>query len=448
MTPRWAISLLLLLAPALADAQLAPDAPELAARGASPVGTQSLVLTDPDRVDVLSPAGEGGFRRTARTLPIEVWYPASAAARNAQHITYTMPAPFLGGRKSDPAQRLSFAGRAARAAAPAAGRFPLVVLSHGYNNRAVGWSDLAENLASKGYVVVAVEHGDVDPAVAGSRQGSFLSVLVNRSADQRFVIREVARLAQHDRSGVFAHVDASRLALAGYSMGGYGALASAGAGYDPASPLMAMMPKGLLAGSTEADARPVPGLKALILFGPWGGAPATRMWTRAALSHVTAPTLVIDGDRDDVVDFKGGVRWLFDGLIGADRHLLVYREARHNIAMNEAPASVADDYLYIDKFNEPVWRKDRMLAINAHMITAFLDLQLKGINDRASYLNVPVPVADDGVWPLKEGEASGAALAQPTGTTAGYWRGFHRRWALGLEMHHQKPAKGGAHGTR
>lgn len=448
MMRRWIIGMLLLVAPSVASAQLARDAPELAPRGAAPVGTQSLVLSNPDGIDVTKPGGAGGFTRGARMLPIEVWYPATAVAAGPQRVTYTMPAPFLGGRKSDPNLRLSFAGQAARDAAPAAGRSPLVVLSHGYNNRAVGFSDLAENLASKGYVVVAIEHGDLDPAVAGSPQASFFSVLVNRSADQRFVIAEVARRAGHDRDGVFAHVDAARLALAGYSMGGYGAIASAGAGYDPKSPLMALLPKGVLAGSMEADDAPVPNLKALILFGPWGGAPTSRVWTAQSLAKIAAPTLMIDGSRDDIVDYAGGVRWLFDGMTGADRYLLTYREARHNIAMNAAPASVANDYLYIDKFDEPVWRKDRILAINAHMITAFLDLHLKGIADRASYLNVPTPIADDGTWPLKDGEASGATLAQPTGPTATYWRGFHRRWALGLELDHKTPAEDRAHGTR
>ena len=453
MMTRW-IAGLLALAATPVGAQLpdtspvAADAPELAPRGALPVGTQTMTFTDRARADVTKPDGAGGFARGPRALPVTIWYPADAAAQDRQRVTYTMPAPFLGGRKSDPDLRLSFNGRAARDAAPAAGRFALVILSHGYNNRAVGFSDLAENLASKGYVVVAIEHSDIDPATTASPQISFLDVLINRSADQRFVIAEVARRAQRERDGVFAHVDAANMALAGYSMGGFGAIASAGAGVDPAAPLMAMMPKGLLAGSMEADDTPVPGLKALILFGAWGGAPTSRMWTPAALARITAPTLMIDGDRDDIVDYANGTRWLFDAMTASDHYLLTYREARHNIAMNAAPDSVANDYLYIDKFDEPVWRKERILAINAHMMTAFLDWHLRGIADRAGYLNVPTPIADDGTWPLGDGEASGAQVAQPTGTTATYWRGFHRRWALGLELHHRRSAGDGAHGTR
>ncbi len=445
---RQVVSLLLLSAllhaSTTAQAELPADAPELATRGAWAVGTQSVTLIDPDRLDVLKPDGVGGYHRHARTLPIEIWYPAVRAPKGSQRITYSMPAPFLGGRKSNPAQRLSFAGQATRGAKPVAGHFPLVVLSHGYNNRAVGFSELAENLASKGYVVIAIEHGDLDPAIAGSRRASFSQVLVDRSADQRFVIAEVRRRAASAHHGVFAIIAADEIALAGYSMGGYGAIASAGAGYDPKSPLMAALPKALMAGSMEGEHQPVPGLKALILFGPWGGSPATRMWSHAALGRISAPALVIDGDHDDVADYANGVHWLFDRMVQSDRYFLTYREARHNIAMNAAPASVADDYLYIDKFNEPVWRKDRILAINAHMITAFLDLHLKRMSDRAGYLNVPTPAADAGSWPLGEGEVSGAQLAQRTGASANYWRGFQRRWALGLELVHRSSANGTA----
>ncbi|TPG13207.1 alpha/beta hydrolase family protein [Sphingomonas oligophenolica] len=430
------------------EGQLPVDSPELAARGASPVGTQTIILIDPDRADVLEPDGVGGFKHHARKLPIEIWYPAVSAAKDVQQVTYTMPAPFLGNRKRKRVVRLSFPGKAARNAEPAVGHFPLLILSHGYNNRAIGFSDLAENLASKGYVVVAIEHGDVDPVIAGSRRASFTQVWVDRSADQRFVIAEIRRRTASSYKGVFEHIDADKLALAGYSMGGYGAIATAGAGYDPKSSLMAQLPKAMMAGSLEDDDKPVPGLRALILFGPWGGSPATRMWSPAALSKISAPALIIDGDRDDVADYANGVHWLFDRMAQSDRYLLSYREARHNIAMNAAPASVSDDYLYIDKFNEPVWRKDRILAINAHMITAFLDLHLKGISDRAGYLNVPAPIADDGTWLLSEGEVSGDQLAKPTGSSATYWRGFHRRWALGLELAHVSPAKTHGQQTR
>ena len=251
MNRSWIICVITLFAPLLTVsevlAQLPADAPELAARGTAPVGTQSIILIDHDRGDLLQSDGAGGFEHRPRELPIEIWYPAVTGRKSAQHVSYSMPAPFLVGRKSDPTIRLRFDGEATRGVRPAPGRFPLVLLSHGYNNRAVGFSNLAENLASKGYVVVAIEHGDVDPAIAGSRLASFAQVLVNRSADQRFVIGEVRRRTNSASVGVFAHINANDVALAGYSMGGYGAITSAGAGLDPKSPLMSQLPKALVA---------------------------------------------------------------------------------------------------------------------------------------------------------------------------------------------------------
>jgi hypothetical protein len=44
------------------------------------------------------------------------------------------------------------------------------------------------------------------------------------------------------------------------------------------------------------------------------------------------------------------------------------------------------DYGMMQSFDEPVWRKDRITAINQHFITAFMDLYLKGDDSRKAYL--------------------------------------------------------------
>lgn len=407
-------------------ASIEADAPALAPRGTLPVGTASLTLVAPDRPDVLRP-GPTGFPRGNRSLPVEIWYPAAAAG--SQRTTYAMPRPELG--DDAPAGVVRFYGQAARDAAPAQGRFPLVVLSHGFGNRAVMWSALAENLASKGYVVAAIEHGDVSAKEAGSPLTSFLSTVVHRAADQRFVIDELSRRAK-SRQGVFAHADTERLALIGYSMGGFGALTTAGAGYDPNGGLFRQVPVGLLDAAREDRVSAPANLRALVAIAPWGGAAATRMWTPAALGKIAIPSLIIDGDHDDIVDYAGGVRWLFGAMTRSDRHLLVYRDARHNIGMNASPPALQSNFLYRERYDEPVWRADRLLAINAHFITAFLDWRIKGKGEAGRYLDVPTPIASDGQWPLAQGAQAGASTTGPTS----YWPGFQRRWAMGLELHH------------
>jgi hypothetical protein len=51
------------------------------------------------------------------------------------------------------------------------------------------------------------------------------------------------------------------------------------------------------------------------------------------------------------------------------------------------------------RFEDPLWRKDKIIAINTHMITAFLDRYVKGDDSRAAYLDGLVPRIDDTVWP-------------------------------------------------
>ncbi len=417
-------------APALAGAPVG-DGPALGSRGAQPVGVRTVEMRFAGRADVTRPDGKGGFATADRLLPVTVWYPT---AGGDQHVTYryaTSPVPSVPAG-TVPAM-VEIAGAAARDAEPAAGRFPLLVISHGFLNRAVMFSDLAEIIASRGYVVAVIDHGDLDDLKV-SRNFAFLNVVVHRADDQRLVIAEIGRRAA-GKDRFWSHVDAAKLALAGYSMGGFGALATAGAAYDAASPAFAQMPPGAAALLGPA---PVPAnLKALIAFAPWGGGLPLRMFTAAGLKAVQVPSLFIDGNADDVADYAGGVRWLWDG-IGGERYFLTYQNARHNIATNATPAMLQGRFEYRERQDEPVWRKDRILGINAHMITAFLDWRLKGMADRRAYLDVPVARAADGKWPLAPGADAGDSVAVPGQPPAEYWPGFQRRWALGLVME-QRP---------
>jgi hypothetical protein len=116
---------------------------------------------------------------------------------------------------------------------------------------------------------------------------------------------------------------------------------------------------------------------------------------------------------------------------------LVYENARHNTGGNPAPPGVPLDYGMMQSFDEPVWRKDRITAINQHFITAFLDLYLKGDGSRKAYLQVPVPQSNNGQWKAPNGARDDGTFS--TGRDADgspFWPGFQRRWALGLELYH------------
>ena len=105
-------------------------------------------------------------------------------------------------------------------------------------------SHLGENLASKGYVVVSIDH----PESTYDDLKAFGSTLYNRPFDQLFVLNEMARLgAAGSGSPLAGRVDASRTAILGYSMGGYGVVNVVGGGYrDEAAAFPAAPPNGLL----------------------------------------------------------------------------------------------------------------------------------------------------------------------------------------------------------
>jgi predicted dienelactone hydrolase len=425
---------LLIVATPLRAAAPIGDAPALGSRTAQPVGVRAIEMRFANRPDVTHPDGQGGFATATRRLPLLVWYPAAGGDQHTSYDYETSPVPTVA-PGTVPAI-VHVPGAAARDAAPAAGRFPLLVISHGFLNRAAMFSDLAEILASRGYVVAVIDHGDLDDMKA-SRDFAFLNVIAHRADDQRLVIAEIARAAD-GKDAFWSHVDPARTALAGYSMGGYGALQTAGATIDAASPMFAVAPKG-----SAALLAPVPvptNLKALITFGPWGGGQPLRIFAGDGLARVKLPSLFIDGDQDDVADYAGGVRWLWAGM-GGDRFLLTYQNARHNIATNETPVELRGRFEYRERQDEPVWRKDRILGINAHMITAFLDWQLKGQADARAWLAVPVESANDGKWPVAPGVNVGDATAVPGQAPLDYWPGFQRRWALGLRMEHMGAAR-------
>ena len=390
------------------------DAPELAPRGHWPVGVRTLDLVNPGQVDILHfDKATGKAPLYDRPLKIEIWYPAVIPAGQEERVVYESAMP--GTPAPDAPKTFRIPGKALRDAPPVSGeRFPLVVVSHGYPGSRTFLTYLTENLASKGYVVAAIDHTD---SVFGA-QAPFTSTLLNRTADQWFTID--ALQARSVLSGDFLNglLDASRVAIVGYSMGGYGALATAGAGYSKQGGSARAIPGSYFdawtAGNPKFEARKRDNLKAMVAIAPWGNQPPNSNWDAQGLAGIHIPSLFIVGDQDDVSGYEQGVRKAFEGAVNSDRRMLVYENARHNVGGNPPPPEALGNFTTRAFFDEPVWRKDRIAAINQHFITAFLDLYLKGDDTRHAYLDVP--------------------LKSTEGTTV--WKGFQRRWALGMQMYH------------
>jgi predicted dienelactone hydrolase len=423
--------------PAQAATTPSGETPELGRMGMLAVGTQTVTFDMPNRPKLtIMGAVTGRLPVATRRLGVRVWYPAEkqegATPTLYRHVVKNPGKPdFV----------IATQGSAIEGGAALKGqRYPLVLMSHGYRGWASHFSNLAENLASKGYVVAAIDHDDAEFDSARTFQLSFGNVMMDRAQDQRQILTQLLGLARASTpaSGWSNLVDPDKVGLIGYSMGGFGALASAGAPYDTTSKTIKQLPAEAQAAMARASDDVAPKIQALVTLAPWGGQPDNRSWAAADLAKITAPVLMIAGDQDDVVNYDHGVSWLFDNLTGADRRLLTYQNARHNVAGNPVPITENMDFSTLEFFTEPVWRSERINQINQHFITAFLDLNLKGDASKAVFLNVPISQAGAGEWPSALGEQLGGRFSD--GTQPKYWRGFQRRWAMGLTM--QKAAKG------
>lgn len=378
---------LLLTTPALArPPSLVPaDAPELAAPGSLPVGTREARFT----------AAPG------RDLGITLFYPA---AKPGPPTSYSHK--FDNPPEGIPPE-LVFEALASADAAPApGGKRPTILLSHGLGRWSTAMSGMAENLASKGYLVASIDHDDRGAMNPGTRVQAFATSVVRRSADQRAALEWL----KSAKNPLAAQVDPANIAIIGYSMGGFGTLATAGAGHARSGAVMSLVPAAQMEAALE-PAKPAAGVRAVVLIAPWGGAAATRSFTPAGLAGLKLPSLWIMGDQDDVAG-ADGIRWLHDNAINSDRRLLVFANARHNLGGNPPPASAPDTHRLRDAIDEPVWRKDMADAIIFRTLTAFLDLTLKGDATRAAYLD-----------------------AGPDGAL----KGFQPRWQLGLTASHTPP---------
>lgn len=410
-----------------------PDAPALAPRGDYGVGVQTLTVTNPDQIDILNFQPGTDEPRYDRSLTLEVWYPALMPDGVEMLVEYTDTLGYNGRRDLIP---FTFKGRALRDAEPdtSGAAYPLVIVSHGYPGSRFMMSYLTENLASKGYVVVAIDHTES----TFSDVTAFTSTLLNRSLDILFVLDEIDRMSTADGDSFLAGlVDANRTGLIGYSMGGYGALNAAGAGYSPqAASIFEQWTGGSqalqmrAAGNPDYDASQDDRIQVVIAFAPWGM--NMSLWDADGLAGLDVPTMFVVGSQDDVAGYENGVRAIYEGAVNADRYLLTYVNARHNVAPNPPPGIVFGPEILFDDFMryaEPVWSEARINNINQHFVTAFLGTYLTG-QDYAEYLDL-IPDANDGVFEVDD---DGNFTENHT-----HWAGFKDRTAVGLMFEHATP---------
>lgn len=259
------------------------------ALGSVVLGAYAGLVARRSRADLSLPQPAGGFAvgrvedtatdatRGDRELSIWTWYPAvsgtgTVAAYAPGRWTGLAIGLPLGETRLD---RIHDA--ALEQAAPAPGRFPLVVLLPGLGFAAPQYAVLAEDLASRGYVVVGVtptgsanltvlDGRAVGPTSKGNPSdlagtqtahdraiaGRLLQVWVG---DARFAADSAAALTES--SSVAGHVDHTRLAYVGHSFGGSTALQAC---HEDQRCQAAVNLDGALYGSVATDGLTVPSL--------------------------------------------------------------------------------------------------------------------------------------------------------------------------------------------
>jgi predicted dienelactone hydrolase len=401
-----------------------PDAPELAAYGQYTVGVRTLNVVNPNQLDVLKlePEKPKTLPTYDRPLTLEVWYPA---IENSAGKT-TLDAYLRDGNT-----KIELHGKGIRDSKPLVQtkKYPLVLISHGYPGNRFLLSHLAENIASKGYVVVSIDHTDSTYRTLAA----FSSTLVNRPLDQRFTLNQVEAFSKDKSSFLFNLVDTQNTALIGYSMGAYGAVISAGGTLTQNvvdSPLSAIH-KVLAVHQSSSDLyqAPDPRFKTIIAFAPWGM--NRGFWDKTTLKGVKIPALFIAGSVDDVSGYEQGVRAIWQGVTSTQRALLTFDNANHSAG---APMPAPEESYVFDPalgfnisehYTDAVWDSVRMNNISQHFVTAWLGTQLKKETTMATYLNL-IPKSNEGVWSKDE---NGQAKEDHS-----HWAGFKNRTAKGLRF--------------
>jgi predicted dienelactone hydrolase len=335
---------------ATAAVQLALPAPT----GRYRVGRDTLDLLDPHRADPWVPTQR-------RELMVSLWYPtARPGGVPAPYMTAAESRLFLHGVSGVPEDALTTVQTHASLSArvlPGTHRRPLVVLSPGWGNPRSTLTGLAEDLASHGYVVAAIDHTyeatgvsfpdgrvaecvpcarDLDPDKDGP------VITGGRAKDVSFVLDRL--LARTPAWPGARSIDSRRIAMAGHSIGG-------------ASALTAMLTDRRIDAGVNLDGTFFPALDRpfrrpfLMISNPDHGPGTDRSWTQT-WQHLT-----------------GWKRWL--SVTGTT----------HSSFTDLAPLA--------DQVGQPIQPMpgERASEITRRYVSAFLDLQLRG--HREPLLNRP-----------------------------------------------------------
>ncbi|WP_260463908.1 prolyl oligopeptidase family serine peptidase [Burkholderia sp. Bp8963] len=281
--------------------------PKLPARVVAGLFAACYAAGTPHAADACVPAANAGVSQLigpatpeVQSLPWLVWYPTDVPEQP----------------KSEGRTRFA----AARDAVPRSGRYPLIVLSHGSGGTPMTHWKTARYFARRGYVVLAIVHRD-DNAVDSSGSST---LEVWRARPKQWSAALDALLASHYAQ----FIDRQRIAAVGFSAGAYTALAVGGARpsslalddyclahpqsdvlcvqYGPLRRAGVRVERWLDMRQESLDVSKDARVRAVVAMAP----PGAALFAATGLRQLDVPTLLLQGDRDDVLKYPNDARYL------------------------------------------------------------------------------------------------------------------------------------------
>lgn len=265
-------------------------------------------------------------KRRNRKLITEVWYPTTAQPSADEAI------PFV---------RIP----TARNASISNGTFPVVLFSHGTGGGRLTVEWLCSGLASHGFIVVAVDH-------FGNTYDNSIPIefvkFWERPQDITFVLDQLLSTPEMSRS-----IDVKRIGAAGFSLGGFTAIALAGGKMDYNALQLYFKTD---TGKKEAEIPEMPGLisflgdpevqesykkapplkdsriKSVFVMSPAIG---QAFPTKENFSDIKVPVYIVAAGKDQIAPLKTNAA-RYAAMIKNSTYTIVGPEAGHYVFLNEA----------------------------------------------------------------------------------------------------------------
>jgi dienelactone hydrolase len=238
--------------------------------GSYPVAIQTLHFIDPVRVE-----SHAGAPHKPREVTIDIWYPS--ASRTGKHGIYRLLAEcdlrstYQSVLKTDSLQDAPIAQ----------GKFPIILFNHAWRGFRQRSTYIMQELASQGFVVVAISHPYnaakvlmADGSVADGRNqpdlGSFYNKpiltldqrlamwneeLTIQTADDKLVLDDLTQINDSSTNTLAGHLDLTHVGAFGHSFGGN---VSAQLAHDDPRVLSAIVLDGVLHGPVGSTGLPKP----------------------------------------------------------------------------------------------------------------------------------------------------------------------------------------------